>query len=493
MKLKRLICVFMSVIVFVSVFSACQSKYLKNYVYFDIKNLPHSLDPQIAESDEELLIVRNIFEGLLRKDKDGKIVCGAASDYAKDGLTYTFKLRENAVWSDGTLITADDFVFGLRRAVTPSVKAPFAKRLSCISGADSIINGTLSPENLGVKAIDGKTLSITLSREDSRFLNTLTTSVAMPCNEEFFSSTIGKYGLSAENIISNGSYVLKKWNKEDFGIRIFRNENYGGDFKANNGAVFISSKKDETPDVFFSKKSVDCAFVKSDNLDSVMELGANKISYQNICWVMTVGNSYSPTVRKALLSAFSPDVYKSSLPSGFTPAYSLYPDVLNVNGATDQKGFTPYNLEYAKSLFSDAVKQMEDKQFPSSSVYVGTQKPIIPAVQSILWHWQNNLCAFVNIANAKFPDELPSQLKTKDVPFAVFPVIAKSTDINEYLLNFGAANSSPETAQENLLKDNTLVPIAFEDTNICYLSELSNLFTECENGYIDFSFAIKKN
>ena len=68
---------------------AC-NKTSEAYIYFELPDTPSSLDPQVAESDSELLIVRNIFEGLMRKDQNGKIKCAAAKSYKKDGLSYTF-------------------------------------------------------------------------------------------------------------------------------------------------------------------------------------------------------------------------------------------------------------------------------------------------------------------------------------------------------------------------------------------------------------------
>ena len=107
------------------------------------------------------------------------------------------------------------------RAVMPQTKAPFVSRLFAIKGAKEINNGKAALNTLGVKAIDQYTLSITLAYDDSHFENTLTTSVSMPCNREFFEDAAGKYGLFAENILSNGSYKLTRWRKDPFGIRLY--------------------------------------------------------------------------------------------------------------------------------------------------------------------------------------------------------------------------------------------------------------------------------
>ena len=490
MKLTRIISLTLSVAIFCLSFCGCKKDYSKNYVYFDVLSEPKSLDPQTASSDEELLIVRNIFEGLLRKNEKGEIVNGVCSSYSVNGLELTFNLRKNAVWSDGTKLTADDFVFGLRRAVTPNVKATFADRLLSIKNAKSILEGSLSSESLGVRAEGNYVLKITLETEDKYFLDTLTTSVCMPCNEKFFKTTVGQYGLNADCIIGNGSYVLKKWNPDDFGIRLYRNEAYIGDFSAKNAAVFISNKDDETPYEFFSKTSVDCAFVDNTEIDKTLNSGVNKKSISNKVWFITVSPNVDTRLRSAFIKAFSGDIYKKTLSTGFSEASSIYPPILKDSSLTT---ISPrYNLEEAKAIFADVLKTFDDKKFPSSTMVYYENTAILPTIKAILGHWQKNLSAFINISPAKHPEELITQLSSKDVDFALFFVTAKSGDPKEYLKYFGKESYDLKTAQDELLSDNTLIPVAYEDTNICYTNNLTNLYIEDENGYIDFSFAVKK-
>ncbi|MBP5686211.1 MAG: peptide ABC transporter substrate-binding protein, partial [Clostridia bacterium] len=128
MKSLRLCAFCLCFVLLLPIMSGCGDSN-NNLIYLNIQSVPETLDPQLAKSDEELMICRNLFEGLLRKNKDGKIVNGVCKSYEKNGLTYTFDLREGAKWSNKSDVTADDFVFAFRRAVTPSVKAPFARRL----------------------------------------------------------------------------------------------------------------------------------------------------------------------------------------------------------------------------------------------------------------------------------------------------------------------------------------------------------------------------
>lgn len=490
MKFTRLISLALLFAVFCLSFCGCKKDYSENYVYFDVLSEPKSLDPQTAATDEELMIVRNIFEGLLRKNEKGEIVNGACSSYSVNGLELTFNLRENAVWSDGTELTADDFVFGFRRAVTPNVKATFADRLLCIKNAKSILEGSLPSESLGIKA-DGKyVLKITLETADEYFLDTLTTSVCMPCNEEFFKSTVGQYGLNAKCIIGNGSYFLRKWNPDDFGIRLYRNEEYRGDFAAKNAAVFISNKKDKTPYESFSNESVDCAFIDSAEIDNTLKSGVNRKSISNKVWFMTVSPQVDERLREAFIKAFSEDIYEKTLPTGFSKAVSIYPPIIKDGSSIS---IPPrYNLEEAKAIFSDVLKTFDDKKFPSTTLIYYENEAILPTIKAILGHWQKNLSAFINISPAKHPEELKNQLTDKNLDFALFFVTAKSLNPKEYLKYFGKDSYDLNSVQGELLSDNTLIPVAFEDTNICYSESISELYIENENGYIDFSFVVKK-
>ncbi len=461
-------------------------------LYFELPEKPTTLDAQTASSDSELLIVRNIFEGLLRKDQNGKIVCGAAESYTKSGLVYTFKLRDGMSWSDGTRITSDDFVYGLQRALTPSTRAPFAERLYSIKNAKEFNSHGAGVDDLGVWAPDKSTVVIELSREDGDFTDVLTTSVAMPCNRKFFAKCRGKYGLDSENILSNGSYSITKWNKEDFGIRIYKNEEYSGEFEAKNYGVLISCRDEKTPLELLVDNSIDMTFLANSYVTNAKENNINIKSYQNICWVMRINERYSENLRSAFMSLVSPTVYDDSLPVGFTSAASLYPAVLGIKDA-DGVGLTPYNREQAWSTFTKEVAALEDKKFPPSTLTYLENDEIKAAITAQIGHWQQHLNAFINLKGED--DKAFTDIFSREdiFDFSLFPITAKCGSVSEYLKNFNVegAEKSPSEIQAELLKSNTLVPFAFENTNVAYTSALENVFCEPQNGYVDFSFIIK--
>ena len=489
---KKFLSVILSLLLIIGCLSGCGEKYQDAYIYFELTEQPKTLDPQTASSDSELLIARNIYEGLLRKDNEGNIVNGACTNYTYSDLTYTFNLRDDMVWSDGTPLTAYDFEYGFRRAVDPKINAPFVTRLFAIENAEQIANGNADVSSLGVNAVDENTLVIKMSREDPDFTDTLTTAVCMPCNQEFFTNSIGKYGLDAECIISNGSYRLSKWNKEDFGIRIYKNEKYSGDFKAQNGAVFISCVDNETQTTRLSDGDCDMAFLSCGELDSAEKAGLKIESVQNIFWLMTVSDNYSSSVRKAFATAFSSDVSASALPDGFSAAKSIYPDMLNINA--DGVGVNEYNISEAKSVMSAQISKMENAKFPVSTLYYYETDGIKNLATAIVGHWQQNLSTFINIEPSSNLNALQNEIKESTLDFALFPITVTSDSFSEYALNYKdrVSASTPQELQQSLLDGNRVLPVAYQNTSVAYIPTLENVFMEDSNGYIDFSFIIKR-
>lgn len=488
---KRIFSISLCFVLILGVFCGCGEKYMDAIIYFELLEKPQSLDPQTAQSDSELLIVRNIYEGLMRETDDGKIMGGISESYSYQNLIYTFSLRDDAFWSNGDPVTAYDFEYAFRRAVDPKIKAPFVSRLFAITNAEAIATGGADVSTLGVKAIDETTLTITMCREDNNFLKTLTTSICMPCNEDFFEDSIGKYGLDAECILSNGSYRLTKWNKEDFGIRIYKNEEYNGIAQAQNAAVFISCVEDEKQVLRLTDGSSDMAFVSGDELKAVKEADFITRSVQNICWVMTLSRDFSSEMRQAFAMAFNTDVYDESLPYGFSAAKSIYPEILDAN--TDGVGITQYNIDEAKSIMSAQITNMEDKKFPQTTLYYYNEVGVKELSTAIVGHWQQNLSTFINIEASDNLAVMQREINDSTLQFALFPITAKSGSFLEYATYFSgiSVNSSPADLQQEVLGKNYIIPVAYQTTNISHIASLENVTVGEDNGYIDFSSIIK--
>ena len=469
----------------------CSGKTEEAYIYFELPQLPSTLDPQTASSDSELLIVRNIYEGLLRKDEKGEICEGASSEYSKNGLTYTFTLRDDMEWSNGDPLTADDFVFGLRRALDPSTAAPFASRLFAIKNAKKVNSGELSVNQLGVSAPNDNTVKITLEYEDENFLHNLTTSVAMPCNENFFKESAGKYGLFKDYIISCSSYRLTKWNQESFGIRLYKNEKYNGPFEAKNAAVFITCNNDSPVTEKLKENNIDIAFIDSAQTNEMETAGLKTSSVQNICWIMTISDEFSLEMRTALFKLVGSEVYGQSLPTGYKNATSFYPSILNA--PIDNIVVNSYNLQEGKSIYNEEVKKLENSKFPSDVKITYYDNGFIkPVVTDIVGHWQNNLSAFVNIQSVESADLLLPQLTNQTLSMTIFPVKANSKNSAEYLANYGVLDADLSKVQENLMNAKNIIPLFFQDTTLCYSQNILEISLNDDNGMVDFAFIVKE-
>ena len=123
---------------------------------------PETLDPALASGVPANNVIRDLFEGLTAVDSSGKVVAGVAESWKQtDPQTWVFKLRKNAKWSNGDGVTAEDFVYGMRRFVDPATASKYASTYGIfLQNAKEIIDGKKPPAELGVKAIDAYTLEI---------------------------------------------------------------------------------------------------------------------------------------------------------------------------------------------------------------------------------------------------------------------------------------------------------------------------------------------
>lgn len=177
---------------------------------------PTTLDHQKTSTVAEGNLMRDLYEGLVTQDGTAKVVPGAAESWtiSDDGLTYTFKLRADGKWSNGEPVKAGDFVFAFKRLEDAKTAASYANMLFPVVNAESINKGEKKPDELGVKAIDDRTLEIKLSAPTPYFLELLTHQIAYPLyqpNVEKFGDDFVKPG----NLVTNGAYMLESFTPND--------------------------------------------------------------------------------------------------------------------------------------------------------------------------------------------------------------------------------------------------------------------------------------
>ncbi len=196
-------------------------------VHFDVEVA--SMDPQIATDGTSFEVLAAVTEGLYSVDAAGTPILAMAESVEKsaDGLTYTFKLRD-AKWSNGTAVTAGDFVFAWRRLVDPTVASEYAfiAEIAGIKNAAAITAGEVTPDQLGVVAQDDKTLVVTLDVPVPFFESLMAFPSFLPVNEAFFTAAGDSFGTSPETIISNGPFMITAYEPAATTISLAKSPTY---------------------------------------------------------------------------------------------------------------------------------------------------------------------------------------------------------------------------------------------------------------------------
>ncbi len=172
---------------------------------------PPQLDSTRGTDSVSFRILGHVMEGLLRYDTDNRLVAGMAEQWQFHEHSATFQLRADARWSNGEPVTAHDFVFAWRKVLEPANASEYAFILYGIENAEAINQGKLPLDALGVRAIDDRTLAVTLARPVPYFDKLTAFATYGPINEAFYNSTNGRYGADADELLYNGPFVIAKW------------------------------------------------------------------------------------------------------------------------------------------------------------------------------------------------------------------------------------------------------------------------------------------
>jgi oligopeptide transport system substrate-binding protein len=187
---------------------------------------PESLDPQFISGSTDYDVVDDLFEGLTAQAADGTIIPALAQrwEISTDRLRWVFHLRPGLVWSDGSPLTAGDFVYGMRRAVDPKTASPYAAALAPFKMAHAIIEGQAKPAQLGVAAPDDVTLVIDLAEPTPFLPGLLAQPIALPLPH----AAIERWGSEwtrPGHMVNDGPFVLESWTPQSE-ILLARNPKY---------------------------------------------------------------------------------------------------------------------------------------------------------------------------------------------------------------------------------------------------------------------------
>lgn len=328
-----------------------------------------SLDPQQATDGTSFEVIADYTDGLMQMDKDGKAVNALAESYevSDDGLTWTFKIRKDANWSNGTPVTAKDFVFGWQRAVDPNVASEYSYMLSDIGqikNAAEIIAGEKDKSELGVTAVDDKTLKVELNSPVSYFTSLMYFPTFYPVNEEFFNSCADTFGTSPETTLSNGAFILDSYEPAATEFHLSKNENYYDASKIQLAGLDYQVIQDsQTALMSYQNGELDMTLVNGDQVDQVKDDPAFKAIGAGYLWYVSPNIKEVPelandNIRKALTFAIDREAITSNiLKDGSKPTYTAVP--MDFAAGPDGSDFSADQTKFQDVCASDTAKAAE--------------------------------------------------------------------------------------------------------------------------------------
>ena len=187
---------------------------------------PETVDPALNSAVDGGEMILHAFEGLLKLDENGDPEAGQAEKWevSDDGLTYTFHLRDGLKWSDGSDLTAEDFVYSWQRVCDPNVAAPYAETvLGMVEGYDKAVAGDI--EKLGVEAKDDKTFVVHLANPCPYFESLAAFATLNPVQKETIETNGDAWATEADTYISNGPFYMAEWVPGSY-VLMKKNPNY---------------------------------------------------------------------------------------------------------------------------------------------------------------------------------------------------------------------------------------------------------------------------
>ena len=411
-------------------------------------------DPQVAADETGRMIVRSCFEGLVVAEKDGSVRPGVAASWtvSPDGLTYLFTLRPDAVWHLTTnaqeqladrlpadfrlAVTADDFVFALRRAVDPAMNAPDAFMYMNIKNAEAIRQNRAAVETLGVHAIDARTLQIDLTRPQSNFLYALAQPAAMPCNETFFNACIGRYGTYIKFILSNGPYYLSRFDENSY--RLNKSPDYRGEQSPKADYLwfyYVADRNNLLKDLADSEYS--CAVLSDAEYRKLRAKRSFTVERENDVLRCLLFNLNDPLLgnadlRRALAAATDTGLIAENAKR--QAVYGLAPE-----RAADPRVTAHPNLFDRDKVAPSLEKALEALENASIDLTILCEEQHGELMRKLLQEWQQLLGVSVAAAvKTVTAQELESAVASGDYQIAFCPLRARTFGAYEY---FGAFTS----------------------------------------------------
>lgn len=399
-------------------------------IKYNIESEPVTLDPQIADDSASRLVILNIFEGLMRLDENDRAVLGAAENYkANNNYTqYEFTLRDGAMWNDGTALTANDFKYGIVRALSPETGSETIEELYCIKNAENFHKGKAKETDLGI-SVSGNKIIFNLQYSDEDFPKVLASPPTMPCNEKFFISVKGQYGREDEFILSNGAFFIKEygWTHGE-SIKLRSNKNYVGNKKAVSRGVDISIGSIDNGYEAISDGTVDCYAISGSDLENAKNSGMTIKSYDDttwgICFNMQNKTMQNDNIRKGLLASINRESIEKAVPAHYNIARGIVPESVEVgsqNYRTKAGEMYIKQSKDAKKYLYKGIEELELTRLTDIEILCPNDEKLQPMINEILEDWNESTGYYFN-KNPVSASELEYAVSVGNYTAAFLPI-----------------------------------------------------------------------
>lgn len=336
-----------------------------------------TLDSSLAIAGEDMTVITNEAEGLYRSTHSGFELAAADSvKVSDDKLTYTFTIR-NTKWSDGSNVTAYDFEYAWKRLADPKSGAEYSYMVSVagIKNADAILAKSADVETLGVKATDEKTLVVQLDHVVPYLNSVLAGTYFVPIKKEFAEKLGDKYGLSKDNILSNGPFIVTDWTVGGSDVTLSKNKNY---WDAANVKIdkltFKTIKDSQSGLIAYQSGALDYVGISGDLVAQYKNSNELKTSRDKFLYYFQPNTTNSDLANKNLRLALALSYNKTHitdniLKDGSIPANFFIVNMLSsgIEGKTYRDAANKTFLEENKSLaleyFNKAKQELDKDKF----------------------------------------------------------------------------------------------------------------------------------
>ena len=351
----------------------------------------------------------NSGSNLLRRDEDGNLQPDLAEsvEVSDDGLTYTATLRDNLKWSDGSDLTAEDFVYTWQRIVDPSTASEYAYLVSDahVLNAEEVIAGTKSVDELGVKA-DGNKVIFTLSSPSPQFESLLSFANFMPQSKEFVEEQGDDYGTTSDNALYSGPYTVEDWDGTSGTFTLVKNKYYWDADNVKTKKVNVQTvKKADTAVQMYKDGELDTASISG--TDAIYNANKNRDDVVDVPEATTAYMVYNESgstealtntkIRQALnLATDREGIVKAAIDTGSTAANALVPTGLEtLPDGTDLSDYVAADYSYdedeAAKLFKEGLAELGTDSITLTITADSDNAVAKAAVDYIKQTWENAL------------------------------------------------------------------------------------------------------